>query len=169
MMLSEIYGWHKGSVPNELKEIHKWFTGERKLPNENQTLTEQAAAVYLSAKLPRGLFYEYDPICQDAKALLEQALTAGEEDALRLALYVDMGLCAVAEYDFEAVPSRLEALYEKTGDQELKDILSDFPAYLTKLKADRENIEMVVIVLGLKEQGLPPDLGAHDPAYYGDD
>ena len=68
----------------------------------------------------------------------------------------------------EAVPSRIEALYVKTGDQELKSILSKFPAYLTKLKADRENLEMVVRVLGLKEQGLPPDLGAHDPAYYED-
>ena len=167
-MLKQVYEFQKWSVPKQLKEIHKWFTGERKLPNENQTLTEQAMAVYLSAKLPHGLFYEYDPICQDAKALLEQALAAGEEDALRLALYVDMGLCAVAEYDFEAVPSRIEALYENTGDRELKSVLSDFPAYLTKLKADRENLEMVVRVLGLKEQGLPPDLGAHDPAYYED-
>ena len=48
MMLSEIYGFHNRSVPNELKEIHKWFTGERKLRSENQTLTEQAVAVYLS-------------------------------------------------------------------------------------------------------------------------
>ncbi len=169
MTLTHIYGFRNWYVPNAMKEIHAWFTGERKLKTENRSLTEQAVAVYLSAKLPHGLFYEYDPVCQDAKQLLKQAVSAGEAEALGLAVYVDMGLCVLAECDWEALPGHLQALYGQTDDPELKNILSDFPAHLKQFQEEREYLEMVVRVLGLREQGLPPDLGAHDPTYYGDE
>ncbi len=168
-MLTYIYQFRSWYVPNALKQIHAWFTGERKLPAENRSLTQQAAAVLLSAKLPHGLFYKYDPVCQTAKGLLEQALAAQEAEALALAAYIDMGLCPLAKADWEALPQHLQALCEQTGDSELGEILSDFPARLKAFREERKDMERVVQILGLRNQGLPVDLGAHDPAYYGDD
>ncbi len=168
-MLTYIYQFRNWYVPKALMQVHRWFTGERKLPTENRSLTQQAVAIFLSAKLPHGLFYKYDPVCQDAKALLEQALAAGEAEALALAVYIDMGLCPLAKADWEALPHYLQMLYAQTADPELGEIFSDFPAHLKQFQEERKDMERVVQILGLRMQGLPMDLGAHDPAYYGDD
>ncbi len=168
-MLTYLYQFRNWYVPNALKEIHAWFTGERKLPAENRSLTQQAVAVYLSAKMPHGLFYRYDPVCQDAKALLEQALAAQEAEALPLAVFMNMGLCPLAKPDWQVLPHQLQALYAQSADPELGEILSDFPARLEGFQKERKDMERIVQILGLRNQGLPVDLGAHDPAYYGDD
>ena len=151
----------------QLKEIHAWFTQEQSLPETNRTLTQQAADCYLSAKpVKRWLFPHYDSICDEGRRLLEEGIKAGEIDALRLSVYIDMGLWIRANYNWELLPVHLKALYEKTNDKQIKEILDNYSYYLAKFKEARYDAQLVAGVQSLKTQELPQDLGAHDLAYY---
>lgn len=154
----------------QLKHIHAWFTGERELPDDDTNPAALAAACYLSAEpVKRWLFPDYDPICDEARKLLDKGIAAGDIDALRLSVYIDMGLWIQAEYDWELLPIHLKALYDATGDEEIKDILENYPQWFETTKKEREDAQFIILIQTLRDQGLPPDLGAHDPAYYEND
>lgn len=154
----------------QLKNIHAWFTGERELPDDDTNLTVLAAACYLSAKpVKRWLFPQYDSICDEGRKLLNKGIAAGDIDALRLSVYIDMGLWIQAEYDWELLPIHLKALYDATNDAEIKNILDNYSEWFEKTKKERENAQFIITIQTLRDQGLPSDLGAHDPAYYKED
>ncbi len=153
----------------QLKDIHAWFTGERKLPEKGRTLTEQAAALFLGAREPNYVYGWYDGVSYDAWKLLGSAIAEGDLEALRLATYLDMGLWIRAKQDLSRLPITLIALHARTQDAEIEEILADFPRYKAEYKRSREDIRMKLGIQKLMEQGLPTDLGAHDPAYYGDE
>ncbi len=151
----------------QLKDIHAWFTGERELPNDDTNPTVVAVACYLSAEpVKRWLFPEYDPICDAARDLLEKGIAAGDLDALRVSVYIDMGLWIQAKYDWELLPVHLKALYDATKDAEIESILDNYSEWFEKTKKKRERAQFIIGIQTLRDQGLPPDLGAHDPAYY---
>ncbi len=153
----------------QLKDIHAWFTGERELPEKGRTLTEQAAALFLGAREPNYVYGWYDGVSYDAWKLLGTAIAEGDLEALRLATYLDMGLWIRAKQDLSRLPITLLALYGKTGDEEIKQMLADYPTCRNQLKRERDRLRIIAGTNQLMEQGLPTDLGAHDPAYYGDE
>ncbi len=154
----------------QLERIHGLFTGALPMPAE-MTKTEKAIDCYACAELADALGFYSDPLYEAGDVHLSEALTEGDLDAVRLAVYIHSGLSIKVRPEYEKLEGYLQQLLSSTGDMEIRRILEDdYAGRLEQFKRVRSDEFMQARLRVLMDQHGPGFMMcSYGPAYYEDE